>query len=845
MKKILMMSLLAFCACQSPDMGPLSDLNQAATLQVPEQFPSIQAAVDAASPGDIIRIADGEYFEEVNISAPLTVTAEHENQVHLNGHVHLTAGADGARLENLDLTGEGEGSGVWIEGARVQLSNLHASGFRIGIKVALPGSSGSTMDSCTLDGNKLGLLVTAAGHARMTNSLILSSSDAGARVTASASASFANLTVAGCVHEGMWIDGQADLKNSILVDNDIGVSCPGACDEDYNLLWNNNVNYDRTEAGQNDLNSDPAFVNAANDDYHLRSESPAKDAGLESAAAEFDMEGRARPQGDGVDLGAYELPAERLELVVSEVMANPLDEATGEYIEIFNAGSSDVDVSGLLVSDGDAMDTIEGFQGGDTLIPAGGFGLVLDRDYAGQYAIAPGTTLLSVGTGAIGNGLASNDPIALYAPDGTLIDSFSYPFNPGNGTSVELSDLAGGDLQQDWIACPCGASPGTDGCEEELLPEDFENLVINEVMANPLDEATGEYIEIFNAGSSDVDVSGLLVSDGDAMDTIEGFQGGDTLIPAGGFGLVLDRDYAGQYAIAPGTTLLSVGTGAIGNGLASNDPIALYAPDGTLIDSFSYPFNPGNGISVEKMDPSGGDLESNWIASPCDENNEDLNTGSSPGGVNCSLVSDDFYGLEDEALIQALYSQVEGHDGLGYTEARQVMFSQIDNHDGQVECVYTGFTMTTSTIPDPGIMNTEHTWAQSWGADTWPARTDLHHLFPTTNSSNSIRGSLEFGDVIYPDWQYGGSKRGMDAQGKQVFEPRDEQKGDTARAVFYFSVRYQMDIPDKMEQDLKNWNHSDPPDQKEKERNNAIDAIQHNRNPFVDHPELVDRIADF
>ncbi|RYZ68005.1 MAG: nuclease, partial [Proteobacteria bacterium] len=82
-------------------------------------------------------------------------------------------------------------------------------------------------------------------------------------------------------------------------------------------------------------------------------------------------------------------------------------------------------------------------------------------------------------------------------------------------------------------------------------------------------------------------------------------------------------------------------------------------------------------------------------------------------------------------------------------------------------------------------------------------------------------------------------------QGGHFFEPPDAHKGNVARALFYFSVRYNIKIDPIEENFLKAWNKADPVDQEESGRNEAIMKIQGNRNPFVDFPELADSIGDF
>lgn len=200
--------------------------------------------------------------------------------------------------------------------------------------------------------------------------------------------------------------------------------------------------------------------------------------------------------------------------------------------------------------------------------------------------------------------------------------------------------------------------------------------------------------------------------------------------------------------------------------------------------------------------------------------------------------------LRGGALKDFLESRVTGHTVFSYSEARQHMFGEYDNVDGQVQCVYTGTWVTTSGIPDPNVMNTEHTWPQSMGAEG-DARSDMHHLFPTLNQPNAIRGNLPFGEVATPDWSQGGSLRGLDAGGVTVFEPRDVHKGDGARALCYFALRYGnlSSFLTYQEPTLRAWALADTVSQKERERNDAIDALQHNRNPFIDHMGWLERIA--
>jgi hypothetical protein len=159
----------------------------------------------------------------------------------------------------------------------------------------------------------------------------------------------------------------------------------------------------------------------------------------------------------------------------------------------------------------------------------------------------------------------------------------------------------------------------------------YADIVINEVMANALDEDTGEFIELYNTGEEPVDVVGLKFTDGDATDIIQPFRKGDKgIIPPKSYGVILDSEYAEEYQIPDAAVLLTTKNTTLGNGLTTNDPITLFDETGKVLDTYSHPFNPGNGISAEKLDSLEGDEPDNWKES------RDL-SGSTPGKENSHL----------------------------------------------------------------------------------------------------------------------------------------------------------------------------------------------------------------
>jgi endonuclease I len=177
---------------------------------------------------------------------------------------------------------------------------------------------------------------------------------------------------------------------------------------------------------------------------------------------------------------------------------------------------------------------------------------------------------------------------------------------------------------------------------------------------------------------------------------------------------------------------------------------------------------------------------------------------------------------------------------------------------GNVRTLYSGRSMSKSDNGG-GVdqWNREHVWAKShgdFGTSTGPG-TDLHHLRPEDVTVNSARGNLDFDE---------GGTQNAEAPGNYAdsnsWEPRDAVKGDVARMIFYMSVRYEggdgfadLEVNDVAGNGsaprhgrlsvLLRWNAEDPPDAFEMRRNDVIfETYQHNRNPFVDHPEWADAI---
>lgn len=171
--------------------------------------------------------------------------------------------------------------------------------------------------------------------------------------------------------------------------------------------------------------------------------------------------------------------------------------------------------------------------------------------------------------------------------------------------------------------------------------------------------------------------------------------------------------------------------------------------------------------------------------------------------------------------------------------------------------------------------NREHMMPQSTFYSNYPMYSDLFYVIPTDAKINQLRSNYPYGissttpsNIFYnftnsskigksaiPNYPYTG----------RVYEPIGEFKGDIARSLLYFAVRYEGKLGtfnfnnsanpasdtnplDGTEEKafesayiamLLQWHAQDPVSQREIDRNNAVYGIQKNRNPFIDNPQWV------
>ena len=218
------------------------------------------------------------------------------------------------------------------------------------------------------------------------------------------------------------------------------------------------------------------------------------------------------------------------------------------------------------------------------------------------------------------------------------------------------------------------------------------------------------------------------------------------------------------------------------------------------------------------------------------------------------------YGKTGEALKTALHNIIDDHTEISYSNVWTALreTDEDPNNPNNVILLYTGRSQSKLTNGgNANDWNREHVWAKSHGdfGTSMGAGTDLHHLRPTDASVNSSRSNLDFDN---------GGNEHSEAKGNfydsDSWEPRDSVKGDVARMLFYMAVRYEgdsgevdLELNDRVNNGsapyhgklsvLLQWHKDDPVDQFERTRNEIIYTdYQHNRNPFIDHPEFASAI---
>jgi endonuclease I len=261
----------------------------------------------------------------------------------------------------------------------------------------------------------------------------------------------------------------------------------------------------------------------------------------------------------------------------------------------------------------------------------------------------------------------------------------------------------------------------------------------------------------------------------------------------------------------------------------------------------------------------------------------------SPNGLVKS--SDDYYsGIDASATGDVLRTQLQALISVKTTVSYDGVWKAFESVDKflpgypcspdpeEIPDIYSSFCWKTEKVVPGGecgnykvegdCFNREHSWPKSWFggfSEGDGAQTDLFELYPSDGKVNGLRANYPLGYVKEGTATYtstNNSKLGECASSGYTgtcFELPDYLKGDLARTYFYLATAYykvwgccdeagvdKWEMKKWMEDDMRAWHEADPVTDQERARNEEIYANhQHNRNPYIDHPEWVNQISDF
>lgn len=237
---------------------------------------------------------------------------------------------------------------------------------------------------------------------------------------------------------------------------------------------------------------------------------------------------------------------------------------------------------------------------------------------------------------------------------------------------------------------------------------------------------------------------------------------------------------------------------------------------------------------------------------------------SSNGMIGAYYTTGTAPNVNSATFLTDLSAKINPHTSIPYVQYPSDMIDKFEARDTTqnrqvITCVYSGENKIFSG-PFNWVANgysREHSYCHNWmptnpaNSPEKPEYNDRHHLFATNlNDANSPRSNYPLGEVTGAVSQsYLEGKLGLNAVGQTVYEPRDAQKGNSARAIMYVATCYNgiasnnwklrnpisASIAYGQDQDvLKKWHFQDPPDNYEIARNDYIYSIQGNRNPYID-----------
>ena len=333
------------------------------------------------------------------------------------------------------------------------------------------------------------------------------------------------------------------------------------------------------------------------------------------------------------------------DLVISEIHHDPLNSLyyKGEWFEIYNASASDINLNGMTVSDGASESFI---VESDVVLSAGGYVVFAARSSSSENGGISDVDY-TYNRGAFK--LDFVDTITLKYST-TTFDSVSYsisddfPYTAGASLTLGTLDATSNDSGVNWCSATTSfgsgdlGTPGSanDECSniQSISNTSVGDIVISEIHHDPLNSLyyKGEWFEIYNASASDINLNGMIVTDGASESfTVDS----NVILSAGGYVVFAARSSSAENG---GISDVDYTYNRNGFKLDFVDTITLKYST-TTFDSVSYsinddfPYTAGASLTLGTLDATSNDSGVNWCSATTSFGSGDLGT---PGSANDS-----------------------------------------------------------------------------------------------------------------------------------------------------------------------------------------------------------------
>jgi len=377
------------------DMGAMpSNLGSSfsITINVPADYSTIQAAIDNSIEHDTVLVQPGTYVENLNFNGKNIVVGSLFLTTQDTSYISQTV-IDGNQNGSVVVIGSGETvasmlcgfvlqNGLNQNGGAIQVINSHTTLDHLVITNCTANNSAggiylynseSVVSNSTISntiGAHSGGLLGWGGSPTLINLLISNNQGgiAGGIKADGCNMTIMHSTIVNNMNSGIWAGNTStvNIENSILFNNGAAPN-----DQIINGGSTRNVSYSLVEGGYTgvgNLGSDPLFIDALNNNFHIQDYSPGIGSGTTTDAPIADIEGNPRPNptGSNPDMGAYE-----------NELATPVHNS---LINVSTTGTDDGSVGLESATFATIQAAIDYSVSGDTIIVSAG-------TYTGNYQI--------------------------------------------------------------------------------------------------------------------------------------------------------------------------------------------------------------------------------------------------------------------------------------------------------------------------------------------------------------------------------------------------------------------------------------------------------------------------